>query len=76
MGSQQLNSLSLTHSQVFMMRAPVDAEETSEGPGELCSYQLAARSERDVQEIEVLATLTREEMKEALADALEDSIDA
>ena len=60
--------------QVFMMRA--DGEEAAEAPGQLSSYRLAARSERDVQEIEVLAALSREDMKVALADALEASVGA
>lgn len=57
-----------------MMRA--DGEEAAEAPGQLSSYRLAARSERDVQEIEVLAALSREDMKVALADALEASVGA
>ena len=55
-----------------MMRAPDGEEEAAETQGAgLRSYRLAARSERDVQEVEVLATLSRGELKEALADVLQ-----
>lgn len=52
-----------------MMRADADAE-VSTSPGEPTRYMLAARNMQDVQEIEVMATLDREAMKEVLAAVL------
>ena len=57
-----------------MMRAEADDEVKGGSHDEPMSYMLAARNELDVQEIEVVASLGREEMKEVLAEMLAASI--
>ncbi len=55
--------------QVFLSKSDSDAEAKS-GNGTAQKYTLLARSGNEVQEVEVLASLSREAMKSALSAAL------
>jgi len=57
--------------QVFMMREESVEKIPAAVPGQVQTFRFMARSEVDVQEIEIVAALTHDAMKEVLADVLD-----